>query len=152
MKKIVPFLPSAVLFLLCIVVDGEPLVRENPISAFTFHFEHANIWHLLANFYVIFCFRPRWDNIPIAYISATLAAMIPFVPMDAPTVGISGMVFAMLARVDALFNNFNWKLLAINFVLAFIPCYNWKIHLFSYIIAFVIWKTYLRINSTRPLR
>lgn len=143
------YLPTLLLLVLCAIMPEASLTRGDTLSAFMFHFTHASIWHLLANFYVIIYFRPRWENLPVAYVSATLAALLPFVPTDAPTVGISGLIFAMLARRDAICRIWNWKLLGLNFILAFVPCYNWKIHFFSYIIAFIIWKTYLNSRSRR---
>lgn len=149
--------PSLFLLLLCIIVPQSALVAhdsasagftaENILSALTFHFTHANIFHLLANFYVIARFRPRWINVPVAYLSATAAALMPFSATSAPTVGISAVVFAMLARRDAILHIWNWRLLGLNLLLAFIPCYNWKIHLLAYLIALFIWKTYILLND-----
>ena len=139
--------PTAVLLMLCALVPARPLANGDTLSAFLFHFTHANVWHLLANLYVIARFRPRWENLPVAYLSATAAALMPFVGLSAPTVGISGIVFAMFARRDAILHIWNWRLLGLNAVLALVPCYNWKIHLFSYLIAFVIWKIYLNLTA-----
>lgn len=142
------FAPSFVLFLLCLIVPSSSLMAHGPVlSAFTFHFTHANIFHLLANFYVIAKFKPRWVNIPVAYLSATAAALMPLAAMPLPTVGISAVIFAMLARRDAILHIWNWRLLGFNFLLAFVPCYNWKIHLLAYLIAISIWKTYILLND-----
>jgi len=146
-EKLKPFAPTLFLLLLCAVVPKSYLVRNDYISAFTFHFTHANIFHLLANFYVIARFRPRWVNVPAAYLSATAAALAPFSGMSAPTVGISAIIFAMLARRDAILRIWNWRLLGFNFLLAFVPCYNWKIHLLAYLIAFIIWKVYILLKD-----
>lgn len=142
-----PYLPSALLFVLCMAVPGSALTPNDPRSAFLFHFTHASVWHFLANFYVIVRFRPRWVNLPVAYLSATAAALVPIAGMSAPTVGMSGVIFAMLARRDAILRVWNWRLLGLNALLALVPCYNWKIHLFSYLIAFTIWKTYLTLKD-----
>lgn len=145
-KRLKPYGPTLLLLLLCAVTPKSMLTSSDKWSAFLFHFTHANIWHLLANFYVIARFRPRWDNVPVAYLSATVAALMPFTGMSMPTVGISGIVFALIARRDAVLKIWNWKLLGINALLAFVPCYNWKIHLASYLIAFIIWKIYLNLT------
>ena len=149
--------PSLFLLFLCMVVPTSSLPSSVPMSdvswrvyipaAFTFHFTHANIFHLLANFYVIACFCPRWANLPVAYLSATAAALAPLTGMSTPTVGISAIVFAMLARRDALLHIWNWRLLGFNLLTAFVPCCNWKIHLLAYLIAFIIWKIYMLLND-----
>lgn len=144
---IIKYSSCLLLLLLCIVVPKAALVKGNITSAFLFHFTHANIFHLLANFYAIALFRPKWENVPVAYLSATAAALIPFTAVPMPTVGISGMVFALLARRDAILRIWNWRLLGINLLLALAPAYNWKIHMFSYIIAFLFWKVYLTIKN-----
>lgn len=146
-EKLKVYAPTFLLLFLCLSVPESCLVRGNSLSAFTFHFTHANIFHLLANFYVIARFRPRLVNLPVAYLSATAAALVPIAAMPGPTVGISAIVFAMLARRDAILHIWNWQLLGLNLLLAFVPCYNWKIHMLAYIIAFVIWKIYLNLTN-----
>lgn len=146
-KDLVSYLPTAFLLAVCIVVPDSRLTCGDISSAFLFHFTHASIFHFLANFYVIAKFRPRWVNVPVAYFSATCAALVPFTAASNPTVGISGMIFAMLARRDAILRIRNWRLLGLNFLLAFVPCYNWKIHLLSYIISFTIWKIHLNLTD-----
>ena len=148
MQKVKEYLPAILLLTLCLIAPGKPLTRGDEAAAFTFHFTHANIFHLLANFYVIARFRPKWVNLPVAYLSATTAALIPWTAMEMPTVGISGVIFALLARRDAILHIRNWRLLGINAVLAFVPNYNWKIHLASYIIALLIWKIYLYCKNS----
>lgn len=151
-ERIKTYAPVALLLLLCIAVPRHTLTRGDVAGAFLFHFSHANVWHLMANLYAIALFKPKWSNVPVAYLSATVAALVPFTGMSMPTVGISGMAFAMIARRDAILGIWNWRLLGINLALALIPCYNWKIHLLSYLIAFIIWKVYskLILNSRKP--
>ena len=145
MRHLKPFATTAFLLLLCAVMPKAVLSDGNTASAFLFHFTHASIWHLLSNFYVIAYFKPRWVNLPVAYVSATAAAIMLIPGASENTVGISGMIFAMFARRDVILGIHNWKLLLLNGLLAFIPCYNWKIHLLSYLIAYLIWKIYLNL-------
>lgn len=144
-EKVRPFLPTIALLALCLITPKSYLTRGDIPAAFLFHFTHASLFHLLANFYVIARFRPRWANLPTAYFSATCAALVPITATPLPTVGISGMIFAMLARRDAILRTTNWRLLGLNFLFALLHCYNWRIHLLSYLISLVLWKIYLNL-------
>ncbi len=139
-KAITPYLPTAALLILCTIVPEGYFGEGLPwYGALTYHFTHANVFHLLSNFVVTARFRPRWGSLPWAYLSATVAAYCPFLGHSLPTCGMSALVFALLARRDAILGICNWKLLLLNFAFALIPTYNWKIHLLSYLISFTIW-------------
>lgn len=147
-KSLKEYLPGVGLLVLCIVLPyGTYSTIRDWQGILLFHFTHANIFHLLANFSVIARFKPRWASLPWAYLSATTAAICPFSGMSIPTCGISAMIFAMLARRDAILGIWNWKLLVVNLMLGIIPNINWRIHLFAYLISFAIWK--IKINSYR---
>ena len=143
-----PYLPAAFLLLMCLVVPKAYFGKAEPwYGALLYHFTHANIFHFLGNALVIVRFKPRWVNVPVAYLSASAAAIYPFSAMSVPTCGISGMIFAMLARRDALLRLKPWRMLLLNSALAFIPAYNWKIHLFSYTISYIIWRIVSHITK-----
>lgn len=136
-----PYMPALLLLALCACTPKAYFGPGQPwYGCLLYHFTHANIFHLLGNGLVIAKFKPRWVNLPVAYLSATMAATCPFSAVSAPTCGISGMIFAMLARRDALLGIKPWRIIGINFLLAFIPAYNWKIHLMAYLISFACWS------------
>lgn len=140
-EKVKKLLPTLFLLLLCITVPKSAFGGGEPwYGVLLFHFSHANIFHLLGNFAVIARFKPRWTSLPWAYLSASAAAICPFSGMSVPTCGISALVFALLARRDALLGIWNWRLLLFNFAFAVFPMFNWKIHLISYLISFTIWQ------------
>lgn len=140
-EKVKKLLPTFFLLLLCIAVPKSAFGGGEPwYGALLFHFTHANIFHILGNFAVIARFKPRWTSLPWAYLSASAAAICPFSGMSVPTCGISALVFALLARRDALLGIWNWRLLLVNFAFAIFPVFNWKIHLISYLISFTIWQ------------
>lgn len=141
-------LPTFFLLTLCMIIPRYAFGGGEPwYGALLFHFSHANIFHLLGNFVVIARFKPRWTSIPWAYLSASVAAICPFTELSVPTCGISAMVFAMLARRDAILGIRNWQLLLFNMLFAVFPSFNWKIHLVSYLISYTIWL--LRKNQER---
>ena len=60
------------------------------LHRFTFHFNHSNIWHLLANASCIYVMKKfRWIE---SYVISVLCSWV----ILSPTVGISGMVFAAI--------------------------------------------------------
>ena len=131
---------ALLLLALCLCVPKAYFGPGQPwYGPFLYHFTHANIFHLLGNWLVIARFKPRWVTLPVAYLSATAAAICPFSAMSAPTCGISGMVFAMLARRDALLGIKPWRIMGLNVLLAFVPTYNWRIHLLAYLFSFGFW-------------
>lgn len=63
----------------------------------TFHFAHANVFHLAANLLVLFLLLPfngsnNWWHWPLCYLVATASSFIISTPK--PTVGLSGILFA----------------------------------------------------------
>lgn len=140
-EQVKRLLPAAALLALCAVVPEGAFGGGEPwYGALLYHFTHANIFHLLGNFAVIARFKPRWTSLPWAYLSASAAAICPFAGLPVPTCGMSALVFALLARRDALLGILNWRLMLVNSAFAFIPLFNWRIHLISYLISFTIWQ------------
>ncbi len=121
-------------------------------AALTYHFLHANIFHLAANVYAIALFRPRLRTCAVAYVSASLAyvitaalaAHIHVLSPLIPSVGLSGFVFAAWARKYASWRWPVWRPLASGILLAFLPGFNWLIHILSFIISYLIWRLSLR--------
>jgi len=68
----------------------------------TYNFQHANIWHLLVNSVAFWCvFKSLERHIPpykIITISLAVAIIASFIPpfYETPTVGASGMIYAMI--------------------------------------------------------
>lgn len=138
-------MPTAFLAVVCTVVQlGGTEVSSQWWFALYFHFLHAGVCHFLANFIVMARFQPRLTSVPPAYLSASAASFIGLAWHSAPTVGISAIIFAMLARRDAILGYWNWKLLALNLALGIIPAYDWRIHAISYLISFFGWKIRIR--------
>lgn len=144
MERINNLFPTVLLFFICGISclfpkigfgEGQPWY-----SMFVYHFFHANIFHLVANFVFLACFRPRWTTILESYLVATACAYGPLTGVSMPTCGISAMCFAMIARHDVAWRVLNWRLLLFNTALMVFPTFNWKIHLVSYIVSFAIWK------------
>lgn len=149
-QQVKKLLPTAALLAMCAAMPDSAFGPHEPWhGALLYHFTHANVFHLAGNFAVIARFQPRWASIPWAYLSASAAAICPFAGLSAPTCGISAMVFAMLARRDALLGIWNWRLLLLNVLLGFVPCFNWKIHLISYLISFTIWQLRKNLGKYR---
>ena len=62
----------------------------------TFHFAHASIWHLACNalcFYIITRYRVSWGEVGVSLLIATLSSFIA--PHALPTVGLSGLIYAL---------------------------------------------------------
>ena len=143
MKK---YAPSLLLLLLCAVLPRTMLSTPPSLSeALLFHFTHANVFHFAVNALFLVSFKPRWTTALAAFFIASAAAYLPFTGMSAPTCGISGICFAMIARRDVAWRVLNWNLLLLNIPTIFLPMFNWKLHLASYILSFILWKIiYLR--------
>jgi membrane associated rhomboid family serine protease len=147
------YLPAITLFALCLVMPRGAFGAGEPwYGPLVYHFTHVNIFHLLTNWLVIARFKPRWINVPCAYLSASAAAYCPLIEVSVPTCGMSAMVFALLARRDAILGIWNWQLLLFNFVFAFFPNFNWKIHLMSYLIAFAFWRLKKLCSKVKKLK
>lgn len=116
----------------------------------TYHFSHANIFHLTANAFALLSFRPRWSTLLVSYACATVAALLlSFAsavighPM-LPTCGMSGILFAAFARRSVAWKQFPWALLAVNFLLALSPLFSWQTHLVSFLLSYGLWHLYYR--------
>jgi len=137
----------------------------------TYHFFHANIYHLLLNLLALWLYRPRTATLITAYLTATLAAYIdslitpaistlytgnsgfpPFTPNPPlpqfPTIGLSALIFAAFARNYVAWHRHTYPILIAIIITAPIPNLNWHLHLISFITSHIIWKA---IYKTRAL-
>lgn len=139
---------TLVLLALCAMAPKECFFQGcHSAGNWLYHFTHANIFHLLANFAYIVSFKPRWSTIPVAYLIASGVSYLPFVSLSLHTCGISAMCFAMQARHDVAWRVINWRLLLANMIFAFVPCVNWRLHLAAYLTAILIWKIIYRLKN-----
>jgi membrane associated rhomboid family serine protease len=135
--------PSICLSLLCMVGMALPKATFGEGCAWwghvLYHFSHANIYHLILNLWGLFAFRPRFSTCVIAFISSTLASLIPFACMSSQTCGLSGFLMASYARKYAEYELPLWRPIVANMLFVCFPMFNWRIHLLSFFIAYVIW-------------
>lgn len=108
---------------------------------FTYSFEHANVWHMLANLLVLWSVRRRM-NAAAGYAIAVAASWLPMWT-DRPTVGMSGLLFAVFGvmwgeRGDFL--GFIKAGMPVILVMMAIPGINGLLHLYCYGIGFVVYK------------
>ena len=135
--------PSMVLSMLCVLFLFLPKFTFGDSawwSCLLYHFSHANIFHLVLNLWALFQFRPRWKTCLVAYMSASVAALLPFVSLSIPTCGLSGLLMAAYARKYAESKLPIWKPIAANMAFVFIPTFNWKIHLVSFLLSYLVWR------------
>lgn len=104
-----------------------------------YHLDHANVFHLALNLWGLYQFRPRWGTCAVAYVSSSLAALLPWCSMGVPTCGLSGFLMAAYARSYAERRLPIWKPLVANMVFVLFPMFNWKIHMVSFLIAYIVW-------------
>lgn len=85
------YLPLITLLVLYLTTEPTPVYKGCDIlSHFTFHFNHANIWHLLANSSCVLAVRKiRWVE------SYAIAVACSFLVIE-PTVGLSGILFSAI--------------------------------------------------------
>lgn len=148
MEKVKKYSPAIVLLLLCIMCGNDD-VADTDLSLKNmalYHFTHANIFHFLANALVLARICPRWTIIPVAYLSASVAAICVFFGIHCSVCGMSGIIFAIIAEKDARKSAPDFRLLAINSISGLIPGICWEIHLLSYLISFTIWSA---LSKTR---
>lgn len=146
MKKgrIHKLLPSIIIAIICISLHYTSITYSfstifDISNSLLYHFSHANIFHLALNLIALFQFRPRWKTCVVAYISASVAAMIPFAAIEEPTCGLSGFLFASYSRRYFYWKKKPYMLIASNLMTAFVPHMNWRIHILSFLIAYLIY-------------
>lgn len=119
------------------------------LDALTYHFCHANIFHLALNLYALLRFCPRPLTCLVGFVSATVAALIPWCHMALPTCGLSGMIMACYARKYQSWRLDMTRLAVINVILAFFPFFNWKIHIVSFILAYCFYEIRAKVRGAK---
>lgn len=151
------YIPAAVISMLCIglAFTGKDVSQRMAISAdaawwtaLTYHFFHANIFHLACNVFVLIPFKPRWMTLLVAYLSATLAAMmLAQIPGYGPTCGLSAVIFASFARRYASWSLKCWRIILVNIPFLLIPQVDGAVHLLSFFLSYFIWKAVLKYRK-----
>lgn len=144
----IAYWPTLLLAYFCIIMPKAYFTQEfNLCASMLYHFTHANVFHLLANFSVLCMFRPKPLNALVGWFIATISTSVVQLSIGVPTCGISAIIFAMLARRDAFYGTCNLTILLINSVFIFLPLQvNGKIHLACYLSAYGIWSLIFAIK------
>lgn len=152
-------LPSLLLTVISVAVwcMGKPTAESMAVSAaaplccLTYHFAHANIFHLLCNMLGLWPFHPRWLTVAVGYLCSTLAALLLALiyPGYGPVCGLSALIFACFARRYAVWHFPIWKIVLFNVPFIFIPRVDGLLHLLSFFISYLVWLPLGRRLSMR---
>ena len=114
----------------------------------TYQFFHASIFHLGANIYVMWFCTTRFALKQWQLLMCLIISMLTPPIYTMPTIGASGIVYAMLGMINAIvlekLRFASWIALYIT-ISAFFNC-NWVIHLLCFILGFTtnytadLWK------------
>ena len=141
------------LTLLCVLMllfnHGGGFVPGCPLySRLSYSFCHANVWHMLCNLFVLWSIRNRMDAVS-AYVVAVAASWLPMW-VDEPTVGMSGMLFALFGIMWGR-TGMAWKCVKTGapvIVLTMLfPNVNGLLHLYCYVAGFIIGLLYKYIKE-----
>ena len=140
LAKTEDYLMLCLLVICCLAVPRAYVTPHTSLlSALTYHFTHANAWHVALNFLFLLRYKPRWKSALSGWLCASVAALSPLAACTMPTCGLTGMCYAMIARSDVWYGRPNWVLLLSNVPLALWGGFNWKIHLLSYTLSYILW-------------
>jgi membrane associated rhomboid family serine protease len=113
------------------------------IDNWRYQLSHANIWHLLANIVCLWMVRTDLNLLP-CYCISTVCSFLPCF-VDEPTMGFSGMLFAMVGiswgRVHR-FKDMVWRNKWFLFIPIFIPHVNAMIHLYCMVMGYLFGLLY----------
>ena len=114
----------------------------------TYQFFHTSIFHLGANIYVMWFCTTRFALKQWQLLMCLIISMLTPPIYTMPTIGASGIVYAMLGMINAIvlkkLRFASWIALYIT-ISAFLNC-NWVIHLLCFILGFItnyivdLWK------------
>lgn len=112
-----------------------------------YHFSHANIFHLLANLYALYLFKPRATTILASYLIATIAAYLDTLLIPTATCGLSAFLFASFARNYVAWHRNLFPVLIAIAITAFLPNLNWHVHLLAFALSYLFWLPIYHFNS-----
>lgn len=104
------------------------------LTHLTFHFAHASVWHLAGNalcFYVITRKGANWKELCVSLLLATLCSFIA--PHKLPTIGLSGLIFALYGIRLMRLNNLSTRFLIQTLLVLIIPGLTGKVNVWLHI-------------------
>ena len=135
-----------ILAIICVI--SYLITPDGSDSPFTYHFLHANVFHLIANILALLAFKPRVPTIIIALLVASFAYLIDFHFFHAHTIGLSAALMAMYARKYIAWKKSPLPTIYAIFILGLLPHINWHIHLLSFLLGLVVWHIYYKIKHS----
>ena len=145
---------KVVLTVLCVLMllfnhDGGFAPGCKLYSRLSYSFCHTNVWHMLCNLFVLWGIRNKLCILP-AYAIAVAASWLPMW-VDNPTVGMSGLLFAMFGIMWGK-TGMAWKCVKTGapvIVLTMLfPNVNGLLHLYCYVVGFVVGLLYARYKRS----
>lgn len=140
--------PHVLLSCVCVIIFAVFYGKDSTphLNCVTYHFFHANIFHLAVNLIALWQFKPRWTTTIVAFVIASLVYLLPFAQLSVPTCGISGFLMSAFARKYQAWSINPTRLIVANLIMAFIPFVNWRIHILSFIIAYGFYYVHSRLK------
>ena len=120
-------------------------------SHFTYHFAHSSIWHLGGNalcFWVLTRRGASMFEIGGAFLIATVCSF--FAPHNLPTIGLSGVVYALCGMRLAAYRNFTTKSLLRTAIILILPGLTGKVNIALHILCIV--AGYLIVTLPRLIK
>lgn len=110
----------------------------DPFQALLATFSHANVFHLFANVFALWSFKPRTGTLASGLVIGWLAMMLPS-PWN-PVCGLSGVVFACYGRKAVWDGKLHGLTLAVNTVFLLFGNVDVALHMYSYVGSWLFWK------------
>lgn len=123
--------------------DMGVLANDSLIPHLTYSFQHANIWHMLANLFVLWNIKQKM-NVVSGFLIAVAASFLPMFT-DRSTVGMSGLLFAMFGIMWGERGDFKGCLKAgmpVILIMMVIPGINGLLHLYCYLFGYIWFKLF----------
>ena len=119
------------------------LANDSLIPHLTYSFQHANIWHMLANLFVLWNIKQKM-NVVSGFLIAVAASFLPMFT-DRSTVGMSGLLFAMFGIMWGERGDFKGCLKAgmpVILIMMLIPDIKGLLHLYCYLVGYIWFKLF----------